>query len=395
MKLQENSSILYDLCGYPLFLLSNKLDILVAPANYPILPMDFFNNYQEQIEHIIQTKRNLYMLYEQNYFYSIIPLNNEEQQYLWIGPIFLNEIKPNELVNCSFFNQFSTANRQIFDLKKIAYLQENYLAFIQFIYLNYLNQEISEDLFYDSFRQKIRPNNSERFQTIKSRKRELATLSYSYPLEVKLLKCIQNGDAINARILAVELSKGRLGQLSTHKENIALYAFISMTSLVSRTVMNCGVDIESAYGLNDLYIQKAEEAKTYKQLNELWYEMIVDFCLLVNDKSKINYPIWINQCHDFIMRHLHQPISLSMISEEVHMQSAYVSVQFKKITGISLTNYIQNKKIEEAQFLLQSTNTPILDISTMLAFASQAYFSTIFKKVTGLSPSEYRLNIQK
>ena len=56
------------------------------------------------------------------------------------------------------------------------------------------------------------------------------------------------------------------------------------------------------------------------------------------------------------------------------MNGKYVSVQFKKITGEGLIEYINRKKIEESQFLLINTKLSILEISTILNYTDQSQF---------------------
>jgi AraC-like DNA-binding protein len=79
-----------------------------------------------------------------------------------------------------------------------------------------------------------------------------------------------------------------------------------------------------------------------------------------------------------------------MIAEEVGLSPEYLSSKFKKVTGINLPNFINQKKIQEAQKLLAFTSMSLSDISESLAFSNQSYFQAIFKKVTGITPLSYR-----
>ena len=63
---------------------------------------------------------------------------------------------------------------------------------------------------------------------------------------------------------------------------------------------------------------------------------------------------------------------------------------FKKETGQTFINYLNNYKIEKSKNLLKNTNMTLLDISLEVGFNNQSYYSTIFKKYTNMTPLEYR-----
>ncbi|MEH7313803.1 helix-turn-helix domain-containing protein, partial [Priestia megaterium] len=68
----------------------------------------------------------------------------------------------------------------------------------------------------------------------------------------------------------------------------------------------------------------------------------------------------------------------------------YLSKIFKKEVGKSVSQYIQEQRIEEAKKLLQLSNYTISEISTLLNFHDQSYFTTTFKKILGVTPKQYR-----
>lgn len=55
--------------------------------------------------------------------------------------------------------------------------------------------------------------------------------------------------------------------------------------------------------------------------------------------------------------------------------------------------YILNKRIYNAEALLQNPQYNITEITSIVGYDNPLYFSRIFKKAKGISPSEYRKNI--
>lgn len=85
-------------------------------------------------------------------------------------------------------------------------------------------------------------------------------------------------------------------------------------------------------------------------------------------------------------------LSLNEISHQLKVTPEYLGSQFHKETGLNFSNYIKNKRIEQAKILLQNTSTKISAIATLLGYNDSKYFSKLFKKETGLLPVEYRRN---
>ncbi len=72
------------------------------------------------------------------------------------------------------------------------------------------------------------------------------------------------------------------------------------------------------------------------------------------------------------------------------MSRSHLSHSFKAETGMALSDFIMQKKIEEAKKLLHYSTKSLSAISTYLGFSSQSHFSRVFKKYVGENPSVYR-----
>ena len=70
-----------------------------------------------------------------------------------------------------------------------------------------------------------------------------------------------------------------------------------------------------------------------------------------------------------------------------------LSSLFKKEMQVDFSDYLTEKRITQAKFLLKNSNTSIVDIAGNLGFQSQSYFSNVFKKYTGKTPKQYRYSL--
>ena len=63
---------------------------------------------------------------------------------------------------------------------------------------------------------------------------------------------------------------------------------------------------------------------------------------------------------------------------------------FRKEVGETPVQYINHKKIEQAQLLLLTQDCSVKEIAYSLSFTDNSYFNRLFRKITGISPSKYR-----
>jgi AraC-like DNA-binding protein len=74
----------------------------------------------------------------------------------------------------------------------------------------------------------------------------------------------------------------------------------------------------------------------------------------------------------------------------VELSPSYLSRLFKQNLGVSVSDYIREKKIEKAENLLKYSDKSLIDIANYLAFSSQSHFIKTFEKYEGLTPKKYR-----
>ena len=90
----------------------------------------------------------------------------------------------------------------------------------------------------------------------------------------------------------------------------------------------------------------------------------------------------------YIDANLNTELTLEELSLSINYSPNYISTEFKKHTGLSLREYILDKRIECAKKLLMDGKN-VSDACLMSGFNDYSNFIRSFKKKTGISPGHY------
>ena len=80
----------------------------------------------------------------------------------------------------------------------------------------------------------------------------------------------------------------------------------------------------------------------------------------------------------------------AFLSEKMNYEYTHLSSTFSSIEGRTIENFFIEQRIEKAKELLIYGQLSLSEIANELEYSSAAYLSTQFKKVTGLTPSHFK-----
>jgi AraC-like DNA-binding protein len=213
--------------------------------------------------------------------------------------------------------------------------------------------------------------------------------------EKQILSYIEHGNFIKVEEVWNNLhsSDGEIPLTTSDALRSLKNIFIFATGLASRAAMKGGLDIGTINSLTDIYIKKIEQLYNTGDVLILLKQMFLDFAKrTARCRSYLSDSILVNKISKDIQVHLYERVTTADIAERLKMNASYLSRHFKEQTGKTMTEFINEVKIKEGIRLLETTEMPLIQISTQLGFSSQNYFQTVFKKATGKTPIEYRKN---
>ena len=214
----------------------------------------------------------------------------------------------------------------------------------------------------------------------------------TYELEQQLLRLIEEGNMNYREVKKKLVAFGNVGKIS---EGDYLYEMrkhvMIFTALCTRAAIRGGLDPEIAYQLSDMYIRNLERCKTIAELTETDEAMMNDFVRRVH-RLKLDAGIspQIQNACEYISLHLEDDLDVHLLAERAGYTDYYFTKKFRRETGVSVKEYILDKKLEKSCELLKNTNQNVQEISEKLGFKTHSYFGKMFKDKMGMSPSEYR-----
>lgn len=88
--------------------------------------------------------------------------------------------------------------------------------------------------------------------------------------------------------------------------------------------------------------------------------------------------------------HFREERSVGFYARQLCITPKYLTTLIKRISGQSVSEWIDNYVIQEAKTLLKYSTMSIQEIAYYLNFPNQSFFGSYFKRNTGMSPSQYK-----
>ncbi len=219
-------------------------------------------------------------------------------------------------------------------------------------------------------------------------------LEERYATEAQMMKAVSCGIPHKAELFFQNTSNLIFEKRTDDPvRNLKNYLIISNT-LMRKAAEQGGVHPFYIDGLSTDFAKRVELIQTVFEASEMLREMIRKYCALVRQHSMKNYSPIVQKVVTLIDSDLTADLGLKRLSSLLSVNASYLSSLFKKETGKTLTEYVSQKRIEYAAYLLKTTNLQIQTVAQQSGIYDVNYFAKMFKKIIGKTPKEYRLSAQ-
>ena len=142
------------------------------------------------------------------------------------------------------------------------------------------------------------------------------------------------------------------------------------------------------------FMKEIEAVESMEQLHNLIPKMIRLYCLAVQTHSLEKYSAPIRECINYIDFHYMDPLSLESLAQRLSVNKNYLSGRFHREVGKTITDYINQVRVQRSLELLSKTSLPMQTVAERCGFSDANYYSRTFRKLHGTTPNDYRKSLQ-
>lgn len=146
--------------------------------------------------------------------------------------------------------------------------------------------------------------------------------------------------------------------------------------------------------LKSLFQEQSEKQTFFEQKCHKYLTDIVTACYLesasIQEGKADSTSEKILAIRSYLDEHFAEDIDLDFLSSHFFISKFHLSREFKKVTGLTVGNYLNSRRINEAKQLLRFTKEPIGSIAVSCGIPDVNYFTKVFAKYESMTPSAYR-----
>lgn len=224
---------------------------------------------------------------------------------------------------------------------------------------------------------------------------ESATYYYPLDIEMRLLSTIRAGEIdeakrivqsiivqnIEHRELSIEMKYQLIGELKgTFLKLLDQKAFLE--SDIFERVKNRILNIQAVETIESIQAE----------INEIMEEL----CGIITSKKNDIHTKTIEQIKQYVLEMYSDPeLTLYRVAKHVERPEKYISQLFKEVTGMKLSDHLEQIRMNQAAMLLKYNDNSVDEIASRVGYHSSHSFRRAFKRVRGISPSSYRQSVDE
>lgn len=180
-------------------------------------------------------------------------------------------------------------------------------------------------------------------------------------------------------------------------QGIKIKGYLERTSLLESLVFRYDGDLRLRACHERLFEAEQKTRSRDLLMNSILYE----YLFLLADKFPNKRPTgaekrsnYVEEALNFMEGAFCDPITVQDIANHLSLNRSYLHRQFKAAMGVSVQDYLLDRRIRQACILLKNTDLPIQVVARSVSYQDALYFSKIFHQKKGVSPSQYRMRHQ-
>lgn len=219
---------------------------------------------------------------------------------------------------------------------------------------------------------------------------QMKAMEMRYAYENELLETVSQGLTSRAELMLGNFSMKMMERRSSDPvRNAKIYCFIC-NSLLRKAAEKGGVHPLHLDSTSSALARKIEVIGTVDEGAELMMDMVRSYCRLVRNLSTSRYSPFVRRCIAYIDSNIAGDLSLRALAALQNVNASYLSTLFRREVGKTVTEYVNEKRMDAAARLLRTSKLQIQTVAQHCGMSDVNYFSKMFKKHYGVTPRQFR-----
>ena len=211
-----------------------------------------------------------------------------------------------------------------------------------------------------------------------------------YEVIDRLLQGIREGNEYQTLCAVRECSALRMPDGIADELTAWKYDVIQLKALIIQELRRTGVMELLLYRAQAEFMQRTYRASGVEECKRLIEEMALRFCEMNHLKEIHEYSVLVQKVILAVDMDLSQVLTLQSFSESLNVNRSYLSDLFRREVGMTITDYVTERRIQSAADMLLMTRDPVKLVAKRVGIADVHYFSRLFRKRMGKPPTKYR-----
>jgi YesN/AraC family two-component response regulator len=212
--------------------------------------------------------------------------------------------------------------------------------------------------------------------------------TYPYKKEENLIRAVNSGKRDAAIMEYNEIIK----YARTFGYNALITTRNSLAYSVNKEINKLKKNYPLKFSFNFTnFFKELNSAETLDDSNKLFYDLIDKLLsFIIKRNSSRNYEFITSIVQKIETDYKDVRFSISYFADIYKISAAYLGRLFKKYTGKSMPDYINEVRIKKSEEYIINTDFSMLEIMELSGFTNKTHFYSMFKKYNGVTPRDFR-----
>ncbi len=347
-----------------------------------------------------RTKYRLTSRFHLCYTYLLLPATTE-RKVLFVGPYLCAPLHSRDLLELGeqlgirpdrqkYFEEFYASIPVLSENERLFTMLDSFCEYI-WNSASFAIADVTEENLFSP----VPDNKPVRNETYDDILAHAKTLETRYDFENELIRAVMLGQRHKESLMSTAFGEQAFEKRVADPVRNGKNYCIIMNTLLRKAAEQGGVHPVHIDALSSDFAMKIESVAAVREISELMKQMFGSYCDLVYRHSIKKHSPIVQKALLLIDADLSQELSLCALAKHLGLSSGHLATTFKKETGKTLSEYVRQKRIRHAMYLLHTTNLQIQTVAQHCGILDVQYFSKLFKNQVGKTPKEYRAAFHK